>query len=286
MFCKFHPSASHTLATADLRNDIKVWDIEKGEDIFCISHEKKYYSLEWNYDGSLLGVVGDDRRLGVIDPRSHSHDGVIMQGMAHDTGKATKLSFLNSQRLLTMGYNKNNNREYAIFDIRKLGEDSLPLVRQKLDQNVAVPYLKYDYTTGMVFVWGKGDKIIKYFEVMNEDPYLFHCDTFSSTSTHLGCAFAPKRTILPANNEIIKVAKISDKHIEYINFKLPSKVSLYIYIYVYIYNVYVNNIKYHSQNLLKRFILQFHLKLQLLPLRNGVKEKISLQIQRPFHSKV
>ena len=73
----------------------------------------------------------------------------------------------------------------------------------------------------MLYVTGKGDTGIKFFEFM--DGKLHYLNTFASTVPGKGYAWFPKRALDVSKCEIMKCMKIEEKQVEYVSFVAPRK---------------------------------------------------------------
>jgi len=70
---------------------------------------------------------------------------------------------------LTCGYSGLSEREFAIWDVRNF---TAPLQKRQLDAHNGVPYTYYDEEHKVVFVSGKGDSSITYFQYASSSPQL------------------------------------------------------------------------------------------------------------------
>ena len=67
---KFHPAANNVIASASYDRTVKIWNIETSACLGTMSEcGDNIYSMDWNKDGSMLGVTGKDKILRVYDPR-------------------------------------------------------------------------------------------------------------------------------------------------------------------------------------------------------------------------
>jgi hypothetical protein len=100
-----------------------------------------------------------------FDPRQSSSFGSIQ---AHEGARQHKLVWLgDSQHILTCGYSALSEREFAIWDNRNF---SAPLQKRQLDSYNGVPFTYFDEEHKVVFVAGKGDSAITYFQYAPSSP--------------------------------------------------------------------------------------------------------------------
>uniref|UniRef100_A0A3B4B1D0 Coronin n=1 Tax=Periophthalmus magnuspinnatus TaxID=409849 RepID=A0A3B4B1D0_9GOBI len=79
-----------------------------------------------------------------------------------------------------------------------------PLATLELDvaSGVLLPF--YDPDSNIIYLYGKGDTMIRYYEYTNEEPYVHYISTFSSSSTQRGMGFMPKRGLNVSKCEIAR----------------------------------------------------------------------------------
>jgi len=213
---KFHPTANNLLATAAGDFSVKIWDIEKGKDVLSIDgqHSDLISAAEWNTNGSLLATSCKDRKVRLLDPRSKT---VSAEAEAHLGVKPSRVIWC-KDRLLSVGFTKQSEREYCLWDSRALKD---PLLRQTVDTSSGVLMPFYDADTNIVFMAGKGDGNIRYFEFV--DDQLYYLSEFKSSNPQRGLGMMPKRGVSVSECEIAKVFKLSVKVLEPISFQLPRK---------------------------------------------------------------
>eukprot|EP00824_Muranothrix_gubernata_P019871 TRINITY_DN40044_c0_g1_i1.p1 TRINITY_DN40044_c0_g1~~TRINITY_DN40044_c0_g1_i1.p1 ORF type:complete len:538 (-),score=110.48 TRINITY_DN40044_c0_g1_i1:3-1520(-) len=216
MQCRFHPSANLTMATADFKNAVKVWDIQKAKEIFSIPNPHKPFSLEWNYEGNLLTTIGSDKKLKIIDPRSSSFVG---EATTHEGGKPQKVCFV-KDGLFTTGFTKRGEKQFGMWDMKKL---DAPLKMAKIDENSGICTPVYDQSSNTIFLLGKGDPFVKFYDILDQEPFIEYLSAYKSNVCQMGCSFIPKRSVDTSKNEIMRLTKLTQHTLETISFVLPRK---------------------------------------------------------------
>ncbi|XP_074661176.1 coronin-6-like isoform X2 [Tubulanus polymorphus] len=220
-YIEWHPTAEHILISAGFDFNVILWNLETAEPINIIScHNDTIYSMSWNRDGSLLATTCKDKRIRVIDPRSGN---IVAEGQGHVGTKASKVVFLgDTGRLFTTGFSKMSDRQFGIWDINNL---SSPLRVESIDASSGVLLPYYDHDTGVVFLAGKGDGNIRYYEIVPEKPYCHFLDAFMSGNPQRGLGSMPKRGVDVAKCEIMRFYKLhsSKTQIDIISMKVPRK---------------------------------------------------------------
>ncbi|XP_038821335.1 coronin-6-like [Salvelinus namaycush] len=104
-------------------------------------------------------------------------------------------------------------------------EEPIALLELDTSNGVLLPY--YDPDTNMVYLCGKGDSSIRYFEITEEPPYVHYLSTFSSKEPQRGMGFMPKRGVDVSKCEIARLYKLHDKKCEPIAMTVPRKSDLF-----------------------------------------------------------
>ncbi|XP_026321904.1 coronin-2B-like isoform X1 [Hyposmocoma kahamanoa] len=203
-YIEWHPTAENVLLSAGFDYLIFVWDVGKGEAVKVIDcHTDVIYCMSFNRDGSLLATTSKDKKLRVIEPRRGI---VLSEGPCHTGTKASKCTFLGSQgKVLTTGFSRYSDRQYAVWDQHDL---SKPLVCETIDSSSGVVFPYYDYDTNIVYLAGKGDGNIRYYEVVDEAPYVHFLNQFLSGNPQRGLGFMPKRGMNTAICEVFRFYKL------------------------------------------------------------------------------
>ncbi|KAL7295909.1 hypothetical protein TKK_0010949 [Trichogramma kaykai] len=203
-YIEWHPTAENILFSAGFDHSVIVWDIGKGEAINVIdSHPDVIYSMSLNRDGSLLATTCKDKKLRVFEPRSGI---VVSEGICHAGTKASKVVFLGSSgRLLTTGFSRHSDRQYAVWSQHDLGA---PLTCETIDSSSGIVFPFYDHDTNMVYLAGKGDGNIRYYEIVNEAPWIHYLSQFISGNPQRGLGIMPKRGVTTSTCEVFRFFKL------------------------------------------------------------------------------
>jgi len=218
----FNPTAANVLATSSADLEVKVWDIEKGAAICSVGgHTDIIQSAAWNLDGSLLTTASKDKKVRVLDPRGGK---VVSEVAAHEGSKGSRVLFLGrSGRLFSVGFSKNSSRQYAIWDPKNLEK---PLAADEVDTSSGLLMPFFDSDLNIVYLAGKGDGNIRYYETVDDGDKIIHFLTeFKSSTPQRGVANMPKRGCDVSLNEIARMYKVDGqgKFIEPISFQVPRK---------------------------------------------------------------
>ncbi|XP_064869996.1 coronin-2B [Oncorhynchus nerka] len=143
-------------------------------------HSDVIVCMSFNTDGSLLATSCKDKKLRVIEPRS----GRVLQHASCKNHRVNRVVFLgNMKRLLTTGVSRWNTRQIALWDQEDL---SMPMVEEEIDGLSGLLFPFYDADTHMLYLAGKGDGNIRYYEITTEKPYLQYLMEFRSPAPQKG----------------------------------------------------------------------------------------------------
>ena len=122
------------------------------------------------------------------------------------------------QKLISVGFSRTSERQFSVWDTRKF---DTPLGTVSLDtaSGVITPY--YDEGTGILFLLGKGDGTISYYEIVDEAPYGHLLSKFQTSDPQVGVAVLPKRYCDVQKVEIARMYKLTTKNIQPITFTVP-----------------------------------------------------------------
>ena len=123
-------------------------------------------------------------------------------------------------RIATTGFSKMSDRQLALWDIKN---PNAPLDGfQMLDSisGVCVPF--WDDGTSCLYLAGKGDGNIRYYEYENDK--FEYLSEYKSADPQRGIAFLPKRGVNMHENEVMRAYKtVNDSYIEPISFVVPRR---------------------------------------------------------------
>ncbi|XP_075230829.1 coronin-2B-like isoform X2 [Lycorma delicatula] len=203
-YIEWHPTAENILVSAGFDHLIILWDVGKGEALNVIDcHPDVIYSISFNKDGSRLATTCKDKKLRIIDPRTGF---VISEGTCHAGTRSSKVAYLGGTgRLVTTGFARYSDRQIAIWSEDSLSE---PLTVETIDSSSGVIFPYYDPDTNILFLAGKGDGNIRYYEVVEEAPWIHFLNQYLSGSPQRGLGFMPKRGCDVTQCEIFRFYKL------------------------------------------------------------------------------
>lgn len=226
---EWHPSTANVLFSAGFDNLVIVWDVSpsplNGNSILKIidCHVDQIYSLAVNREGSHIATTSKDKTLRIIEPRTGI---VVAEGMAHNGTKQSRVVFLNESRVLTTGFSKHSDRQYAVWDMHDLKK---PLAAADIDSASGIVQPFFDYETKTLYLCGKGEGTIRYYEIVDESPHIYYLNQFISGQPQKSLGWMPKRGLNVGVCEIFRFFKIhaAGNVVEPISFMVPRKSTLF-----------------------------------------------------------
>ncbi len=221
---KFNTVVDNCLATAAYDGTTMVWDLDKKTYITKIDGKDACQSLDWDFFGNTLCGVFKDKSLRVMDPRQET---VALESTnSHKGNKSSRALWLSGRNqpsdsgnfIVTCGFSNQAKREMFLWDTRKFEK---PIWTNNIDDNSGVIYPYFDECTGLLFLVGRGDGNIRYYEFA--DSSIFYINDHRSTTPQRGFCLYPKRVVEKDKNEIVKCLKLENTCIQTLSFCVPRR---------------------------------------------------------------
>jgi len=222
----WHPTANNVLATSGADFVIKVWDVETGASkLDTEGHGNIIQSTKWSFDGAQMVTACKDKKLRMFDPRQPE---AIQEWHGHDGVKGPRAIFCGKTGFIcSAGTSKSSDRQLFLWDPKMLTE---PVYKNNVDTASGQFMLWYDDDTSMLFVGGKGDGNIRYYEFDQaaEKKELFELSQFKSAEPQKGLCMVPKRALDVPACEIARFLKLTPKDMVIpISMQVPRKSELF-----------------------------------------------------------
>ncbi|XP_053088847.1 coronin-2A [Pangasianodon hypophthalmus] len=205
---EWHPTASNILFSTGYDYQVMVWNLNTPELVIknpvrsIKIHTDVVLSMSFNTDGSRIATSCKDKKIRIIDPRT----GALLQETNTKTHRASKVMFLgNLKMLLSTGSSRWNNRQIALWDQEDLSQ---PSFLEDLDGSSGVLFPFYDPDTHMLYIAGKGDGNIRYYEISSEKPYVHYLTEYRSLLPQKGMGVMPKRGLDVCSCEVFRFYRL------------------------------------------------------------------------------
>lgn len=117
-----------------------------------------------------------------------------------------------------------SERQLALWNPKSMDE---PIALHEMDTSNGVLLPFYDPDTNIIYLCGKGDSSIRYFEITDESPYVHYLNTFISKEPQRGMGYMPKRGLDVNKCEIARFYKLHERKCEPIIMTVPRKSDLF-----------------------------------------------------------
>ncbi|XP_026152831.1 uncharacterized protein LOC113124345 isoform X1 [Mastacembelus armatus] len=220
----WHPTARNVLLSAGCDNQIIIWNVGTGETMINLEdmHPDVIFSVSWSRNGSLLCTACKDKKVRVIDPRKKKI--IAEKDKAHEGARPMRAIFLADGNIFTTGFSRMSERQLALWKSDNMDE---PICVQEMDTSNGVLLPFYDPDTNIVYLCGKGDSSIRYFEITDEAPFVHYLNTFSTKEPQRGMGYMPKRGLDVNKCEIARFYKLHERKCEPIIMTVPRKSDLF-----------------------------------------------------------
>ncbi|XP_006894887.1 PREDICTED: coronin-1C isoform X2 [Elephantulus edwardii] len=185
-------------------------------------HSDMIYNVSWNRNGSLICTASKDKKVRVIDPRKQEI--IAEKEKAHEGARPMRAIFLADGNVFTTGFSRMSERQLALWNPKNMQE---PIALHEMDTSNGVLLPFYDPDTSIIYLCGKGDSSIRYFEITDESPYVHYLNTFSSKEPQRGMGYMPKRGLDVNKCEIARFFKLHERKCEPIIMTVPRKSDLF-----------------------------------------------------------
>jgi len=118
------------------------------------------------------------------------------------------------------GHTKTAKRQLKVWDLNNL---STPLETNTLDQASSVLQPMYDNDIGVLYLVGKGDGTISYYELVNDDKKIYFLSVYRNPEPQKGGGWVGKKGLDVWKCEVARFLKLTSKSIIPISFIVPRK---------------------------------------------------------------
>ncbi|XP_075374225.1 coronin-6 isoform X3 [Mycteria americana] len=228
------PHNDNVIASASEDTTVMVWQVPD-------------YVPVRNITEPVVTLEGHSKRVGIISWHPTARNVLLSAGCDNlvilwnvGTGEMLLvLEDMHTDLIYNVGWNRNGSllvttckdKKVRVIDPRKqqvLAKNfEEPIALQEMDTSNGVLLPFYDPDSSIVYLCGKGDSSIRYFEITDEAPYVHYLNTYSSKEPQRGMGFMPKRGLDVSKCEIARFFKLHERKCEPIVMTVPRKSDLF-----------------------------------------------------------
>jgi len=218
----FNPSAANVLASSSGDYTVKLWDVEAKTAPLTLKHADIVQSLSWSADGGMLVTTCRDKKLRFWDVRQQKPAHEVP---GHAGAKSSRVVWMGEHdRVATTGFSRMSDRQLGLWDMRSPKEPIGGFTILDSISGVCMPF--WDDGTQMLYLAGKGDGNIRYYEYANDK--FEYLSEHKSSDPQRGIAFVPKRGVNTHENEIMRAYKtVNETFIEPVSFVVPRRAEVF-----------------------------------------------------------
>jgi len=216
----YHPTADNIVISASHDLTVKIWDVVKASAArsFDTLFPEIVWSVSWNKNGSLLATSCKDKNMRIVDPRAGT---AAATWEAHEGAKPQRALWLGTKdRICTLGFSRQSERQIKLWDPRNT-QEALGSIDIDVAAGMFMPM--FDDDTNMLYLAGKGDTSIKYYEFVDDAPHMFFLSAYNSTKPQKAACMLPKLAGDIMKCEVARILRIVDDVVEIVNMRVPRK---------------------------------------------------------------
>uniref|UniRef100_A0A1I8EJG8 Coronin n=1 Tax=Wuchereria bancrofti TaxID=6293 RepID=A0A1I8EJG8_WUCBA len=222
---EWHTTVDNAVFSASLDGRIVLWNIETDEIVYRIE-DCNAVSLSLSYDCSEFAVTTKLRELSIYDARTGERQRSTQ--LIHDGAMLSRVLFFgipeanNSERLITTGSSRSTRRQIAIYSSQPL---DTPLAVVDIDGGSGVLMPMIDNDLNLLYIAGKGDANIRFYELLKEAPFISYLNESSGSKAHTAVCLLPKRGLNVLQCEIMRIFRVDAEQlvIEPLSFFVPRR---------------------------------------------------------------
>ncbi|KAF9815754.1 hypothetical protein SFRURICE_009271, partial [Spodoptera frugiperda] len=231
------PHNDNVIASGSEDCVVKVWQIPDGglsrtltePVVDLVFHQRRVGLVLWHPTAqNVLLTAGSDNQIAIWNVGTGEvlltldcHPDLIYSACWNWTGS----KLLTTCRDKKISFSRMSERQYSLRTPDALNE---PIVTVEIDTSNGVMFPLYDPDTNLIYLCGKGDSVIRYFEVTPEPPFVHYINTFQTPDPQRGIGMMPKRGCDVATCEIAKFYRLNNSGLcQVVSMTVPRKSELF-----------------------------------------------------------
>jgi len=218
----WHPVARDLLYSVSADLTIRCWNVATGKEVKCITgHTDNIYAMSFNRCGSQFITTSKDKKIRLFDTRSGD---ILHEKPGHEGSKISRcICLTDTNHYLTTGFSRQSDRQYKLLD------EKLEIIAEcNIDTASGLLLPFYDADLKILYLAGKGDGNIRYYEVNDSKPFVHFLTEFKTSQPQRGFGVMPKRGCNVGACEIARFYKLHPQNlVEPISMIVPRKSDAY-----------------------------------------------------------
>jgi len=221
-FVTFNPVASDVVCSGAFLGELHVWNAVKGETYVELKADDTPTMVQWNANGTLVGVTTKNKFLNIFDPRTNK---MVFKQQINEAFQSAKFAWVDNDLFATTSWNKTGAKLLKLWDIRKVKEDltcdsDVTQVQIDTSKTVTTPFVDKD--SKLLYCVGKGEAGIHVFDY-SEGTFKKGIN-FSSAEPSI-CSVLFDRKCLNYNTlEVDRFARfVNSQKVYYVSFTIPRR---------------------------------------------------------------
>ena len=229
--CNFHPTVEGLLFTSSLDLTVRSHDINSGKEVGLLNMNLveggQVSNLTFNYDGSLIAAACKDKTVRIADPRQNNVVLSISPSTYVPLGRNLRAEWCSFGKgmgsVCTVSSGSTGMRQLCLWDSRSM---SKPTCTISIDNASGQLFPLYDEGVGMIYLAGKGDTIIRGYEMtfldaMSGATAVKACEFQTSKEPIAGVCLLPKRLMDVRKIEVARILKLTTDTVCPISLNVP-----------------------------------------------------------------
>ena len=218
----FHPLASSLFVSSGLDCQLLIWDLNSLEVKLSLrAPSAPVVCVAWSPDGSKLATFDRNSNICLYSP-TQSLD-PVWEGTGPSSGKAGRILWLSSIRIMISGFEKIGTKVFYLFDTSKTGLESILSVVSITNissPSLLAPY--FDSDTNLLIFTTRGESSVFVYEYLPaEHPYFFSLSTLFLSSQNQELCFYPKVVCQVRECEVVRGVRLTQSSLEGFGFRVP-----------------------------------------------------------------
>lgn len=147
----------------------------------------------------------------------------MLIGKAHDSPRSFRITWIDHEYLISVGFSRGSQRKINLYRLNNSIKTIETISSITIDVSPSVLFPVYDPDTSILYVWGKGERVIQAYEIhpQSDKEPIAKLPSYTAGSPQVAVAFLPKRVVDVRKVEVAKALRLTAKTLEEVTFSIP-----------------------------------------------------------------